>query len=419
MRAPRWWPVRGLWRHREFLRLWAAQIVSAFGSRITRTALPVLAVVALAQDDGAMGALAALQLGPMIAVALVCGGLVDRGSKRSIMVLADVARALMVASLPIAAWLGALTMIHVDLVAAGVGAASSLFRIADGAFLPVIVGTDHLAEGNAKLESTEATAEIAGPAAAGVLIGLLGAPLAVLIDSGTYLWSAVFLAAIRTREVPALAPSRPSLRDDLAIGVRAVFGPPLIRRLVIAEMALSLTWGFFAALYALYCIRDLHLSMATYGAVISVGGVGALFGAALARHLPTRWGIGWTLIVSTAIAAAGNFFIPAARSFGAIGAVAMLVGQQLTSDGAMVMYTVNAVTLRQTLLPRAELGRANAAVLACNMTVMLASALAAGALGQAIGTRTALVIAPAIGLLSPLVLLPLRRMREIPHQSGS
>src|SRR2546423_516797 len=146
MRAPSWWPGGGLWRRREFLRLWAAQIVSAFGSRITRTALPVLAVVALAQDDGAMGALAALP----------------------------------------------------------------------------------------------PRAEIAGPAAAGALIGLLGAPLAVLIDGATYLWSAAFLGAIRTREAPQPAHAT-DLRGDLAVGVRAVFGPPLIRRLVIAEMALAVT----------------------------------------------------------------------------------------------------------------------------------------------------------------------------------
>ena len=404
----------GLWRHREFRRLWAAQIVSAFGSRITRTALPVLAVVALDQGDGAMGALAALQLGPMIAVALVAGGFVDRGSKRRILVAADVVRALLVASLPIAAWLGALTMVHVDLVAAGVGAATSLFRIADGAFLPILVGRDHLAEGNAKLEATEATAEISGPAAAGVLIAVLGAPLAVLIDAATYVWSAAFLSGIRTRELAHEAAHASSLRADLAVGVRAVFGPPVIRRLVIAEMALAVTGGFFAALYAPYCLRELDLSTATFGVVISFGGVGALIGAVLARAVPRSAGLGRVLVATTVIVAGASFLIPAAGAFGGAAMIALLVAHQLIGDGAMVVYTVNAVTLRQTILPHEQLGRANAAILACTFSLMLAAALAAGALGALIGTRAALVIGPAVGLVAPCVLVSLRALRAPP-----
>ncbi len=424
MPAPSWWPERGLWRHPEFLRLWAAQIVSAFGSRITRTALPVLAVLALSQGDTALGALSALTWGPAVAVALVVGGHVDRGSKRGILIACDLFRAALVASLPVAAWLGALTMVHVYIVAAGVGAASSLFRITDGAFLPVLVGTPHLADGNAKLEATEATAEIAGPAAGGALIGAFGAPIAVLVDAATYLWSAVFLGRIRTREPRAIAHANadargPGLRADLGVGLRAVFGPPLIRRLVIAEMALAITGGFFSAMYALYCLRDLELSTTMFGVVISFGGVGALIGASLARTAVRSWGLGWTLIVMTTLGAAGNFMIPAAGALGGGGVamIALLIAHQLVSDGAQVAYQVNAVTLRQTLLPHELLGRANAAVLACTMTLLLAASVGGGVLGTLVGTRTALVIGPVIGLIGPIVLWPLHRLREIPPAS--
>jgi Na+/melibiose symporter-like transporter len=418
MRAPSWWPERGLWRHPEFLRLWAAQIVSAFGSRITRTALPVLAVLALRQEDAALGALSALTWGPSVAVALVAGGYVDRGTKRRILVACDLIRAALVASLPIAAWTGSLTMVHIYVVAAGTGAASALFRITDGALLPILVGTPHLAEGNAKLEATEATAEISGPAAAGVLIGVLGAPIAVLIDAVSYVWSALFLGALRTREIPhAPDPARASsVSDDLAIGLRAVFGPPVIRRLIIAEMALAITGGFFSAMYALYCLRDLDLSTTMFGIVIGFGGVGALIGASLARALVRAWGLGWTMIVMTLLAAAGNFMIPAAGALGGGGVamIALLIAHQLISDGAQVAYQVNAVTLRQTLLPHDQLGRANAAVHACTMALVLIAALGGGALGSTIGTRTALVIGPVIGLIAPIVLIPLHGLRKVP-----
>jgi hypothetical protein len=124
------------------------------------------------------------------------------------------------------------------------------------------------------------------------------------------------------------------------------------------------------------------------------------------------------MLVASAIAAAGCFLIPAAGAFGGGAAIAMLVLHQLTSDGAQVAYTVNAVTLRQTMLSHAELGRANAAIVACTTAVMLASALVAGALGGLLGTRDALVIGPAIGLVAPIALWRLRAMRTIPARSG-
>ncbi|HEX8109086.1 MAG TPA: MFS transporter, partial [Kofleriaceae bacterium] len=174
---------RDLWGHADFLRLWAAQAVSAFGSRITRTALPIIAVSTLHKPAAMVGVLGAMQLIPGIPLAMVAGGVVDRGHKRRILIAADVIRAALVASLTVAWALDALVMSHVILVGAGVGAATALFQITDLAYLPQLLGRRRLAEGNAKLETTEAIAEITGPASAGVLIGALGAPLAVAIDA--------------------------------------------------------------------------------------------------------------------------------------------------------------------------------------------------------------------------------------------
>src|SRR5690349_4631125 len=114
---------RDLWRHADFLRLWAAQAVSAFGSRITRTALPIIAVVALQQSESMIGVLAAMQLVPGMILAVFAGGVVDRGRKRRILIIADLVRAALVASLTVAWELGALTMPQLIIVGAGVGAA--------------------------------------------------------------------------------------------------------------------------------------------------------------------------------------------------------------------------------------------------------------------------------------------------------
>ena len=414
MRAPSWWPTSGLWRHPAFLRLWAAQIVSAFGSRITRTALPIIAVLALDQGGAALGALAALQFGPGVVVALVGGGFVDRSDKRRILVACDLLRAALVASLPVAWWAGALTMVHVYVVAAGVGAASALFRISDGALLPALIGTAQLGEGNAKLEATEGVAEVTGPPAAGILIGALGAPIAVVLDAASYLWSAAFP---RPPPAPPPAPrleARPHLTADLAIGLRAVFGNPLVRPLVIAEMVWHVVGGVFSALYSIYCLRELRLSEAAFGLVIGGGGLGAILGSLLSRRFAgTR--LGPTMIVASAISMLAILFIPAAAHVGPALAIACLAAHQIIGDGALMIYQVNAVTLRQTVLPVEVLGRANAAIHACSGGLLLVSSIVAGIIGDAGGAQAALVAAAIIGLAAPLALVPLRHLRTVPR----
>src|SRR5262245_1029646 len=160
----------GLWAHRDFMRLWAAQAISAIGSRITRTALPIIAVQMLHQPEAVVALLSSVSLAPGVVLALFAGGPVDRSHKRRILVAADIFRAAMVMSITIAWLSGHLVMWHLVTVAASVGAASALFTIADVAYLPVLVDKRSLAEGNSKLETTEAVAEITGPASAGVLI---------------------------------------------------------------------------------------------------------------------------------------------------------------------------------------------------------------------------------------------------------
>ncbi|MBL9017733.1 MAG: MFS transporter, partial [Myxococcales bacterium] len=161
----------------DFNRLWVAQIFSAYGSRITRTALPIIAITTLDQPEAIVGLLAALQLAPGVVLAMFAGGHIDRGDKRRILIGADLVRAAAVLSLTLTWAFGLLTMAQLLVVGAVVGAATALFQITDNTYLPVLIGKDRLPEGNAKLESTEAIAEITGPASAGLLIAAIGAPL--------------------------------------------------------------------------------------------------------------------------------------------------------------------------------------------------------------------------------------------------
>src|SRR5215218_9523736 len=188
-----WWPSGGLWRHPDFLRLWAAQAGSAVGSRITRTALPIIAILMLRATPTEVAVLSALGVAPGVLVGLFAGGRVDRAAKRPLLIGADVARALLILTIPAAAWLNVLGMAQLYAIAALVAAATTLFQIADTSYLPVLVGREQVLEGNARLGATESLAETAGPGVAGVLIQLLTAPVAVIVDALSYLWSALLL----------------------------------------------------------------------------------------------------------------------------------------------------------------------------------------------------------------------------------
>jgi Na+/melibiose symporter-like transporter len=407
----------GLWRHADFKRLWAAQVVSAFGSRITRTALPIIAVTTLDQPDSVIGVLMAMQLAPGVVLAMFAGGLVDRGDKRRLLIGADLLRAAVVASLTVAWVLGVLSMVHLIIVGAIVGAATALFQITDTSYLPTLIGKDQLSDGNSKLESTEAVAEITGPASAGLLIAAIGAPLAVVVDALSYVWSALWLGRIEARA--AVTPTPPvakrSLGEDLRVGLRAVFGHRHVRWIVISHMMWSICGGFFIALYTPFCLRELALSKAMFGVIIAMGGVGSLGGALISRGLVQALGLGRTLVLASAMSLVCAVFIPLASGSLAV-VITFLILHQLLSDGFSVAFVIQAVTLRQTVLPRAVLGRANAAIHVCTASLLPISALAAGFIAEAIGIRNAVWVGVSIGLLPPLLLLPLWKRRDLPSE---
>ncbi len=417
--GPRWWPTGGLWRHPDFLRLWGAQATSAFGSRITRTALPILAIVTLRATPGELALLSALGVAPSVVVGLLVGGRVDRSAKRPLLIGADLVRAALVATIPLAAWLGVLSMPQLYGVAAAVGAASALFAIADNSFLPVLVAPERLVEGNARLEATESVAEAAAPGLAGIMVQALTAPVAIAIDALSYLWSAALLSRIRTRESPAAAGSASTLRElpegvlrDVRAGFRACLAHPVLGPTLIADALVYLFGGFFLALYMLLTLRTLGLSPAVVGLVIGVGGIGAFAGALLAPALGRRLGTGAAMVLALAVGQGAVLLIPLAVHAPAL-AVPLLTLQQLVGDAFLAAYAVHAVSLRQRVLPAELLGRASAAVHATTGGALALGALAAGAVAAALGVTGAAWIGACGGLLAVALLLasPVRRVR--------
>ena len=404
-------PRTGPFQQRDFLRLWGAQASSAIGARITRTALPVLAVLSVDASPLGLGVLAALSLGPGVVVSLATAGTIDRSRKRPILITADLVRAVAVFSLPLAAWAGVLTLAQLYAVAAVVGVGTAVFQIADNAYLPTLLDKDQLVAGNSTIEATEAVAEIAGPSLAGVLIQTLTAPVAVLIDALGYVASAVLLGRIRKPEAPAAVEESPSVWRDIALGFSASWGHRQVRPLLLAFAASSFFSGTFAALYMKFLLEDLDLGVSTVGIVIAMGGVGSLIGALGSAPLARRLGLGPAMVILMLLAEAAGLLIPAAS--GPLWLVlAFLFAHQLIGDGLTVAFMVQAVSLRQRVLPLEVLARSNAAFLAVTGALLPLGALAAGGLADVIGVRPAMWAGMGGALLTPLFLLPLWRLRQ-------
>lgn len=414
----------GLWAEPDFMRLWAAQAVSALGGRLTRTALPIIAILTLAAPPEAVALLAALSTAPGLLVGLFAGGIVDRSRKRPLLIGADLARAAIVMTIPLAAWAGALDIWHLYAVAILAGAATALFQIADNAYLPVLVGKSHLVEANAKLEGTDAVAEVAGPGLAGVLIQVIGAPVTLMLDGLSYLWSAAMLHRIRKAEPPVepegaeAGPVR-QLVEDLRIGFSHGFRHPVVGPIFLATTAQTFFGGFFFALYMLYTLDTLGLSPAVMGMIIGVGGIGALGASLIAGRLGNWMGVGPAMLAACAIGQAGNLLIPAAGQAGAF-QIPLLVLHQLVGDGFLVAFLIHAVATRQTVLPEGVLGRVNATLHVATGVMLPLGTLAAGLLAARIGVEAAVWIGVVGGLFAPLPLLqrPVLSLRRLSAQDA-
>lgn len=415
--------MANLWRHADFMKLWTAQSVSALGARITREGLPMAAVMTLDATPPQLGVLAALSMGPGLVVGLLAGGFVDRTSRRTILIGADLFRFIVLMTVPIAAWLHLLAMEQLYAVAALVGAATVLFDLADRAFLPSLIDAGDLMDGNTRLTLTQSVAEIGGPAFAGLLFQWLTAPFAIAIDAATYLVSALFLRGMRVKEEP---PERPSddhhwaatLVADLTFGWRTVMAESRVRPLVFLFALQMMFFAFFGSLYALFALKTLHLTPAALGVTIAVGGVGALLGAILAPWATRVLGVGPAIIVCGAVAAASFFLIPLAPADPVTGML-FLMGSQLIGDAFGVAAMIPTITLQQTLIPQDALGRVGAIFQVARGAGFIVGAVLGGVLATVVGIRETLAIACVGLLLAELIpmfspLLGLRTLSEGP-----
>jgi len=388
----------GLWRHRDFTKLWGGQTVSIFGTMLTRIALPLTALLALNSSPLEQGFLQAIQAGPVLVTGLFAGVWVDRLRRRPVMIAADLARAALLMSIPLAAFTAALTMTQLYIVAAATAVFSALFDAAYPAYLPTLVGRENVVEGNSKLTASASVAEMGGFAAAGALVQYLSGPTAVLVDAVTFVVSALSLGWIRKPEPqPQLTGHRESAMREAWEGLTVVWRDQTLRALIACSTTIRLSGGAFGAMYMLFAVRDLRLSPTAAGVIAGCGGLGSLAGSMLAQPALRRLGAKTTMVVGFGLGGLFQGLVPLAHGT-ALRAGLFLLSAQIIGDGLMTIAVVNDVSLRQLLVQDRLLGRVSATANVLGVVAMPVGALAGGIIGQVVSPRAALGVA-VIGLV--------------------
>jgi MFS family permease len=406
----------GLWRHPDFVRLWAGQTVSVFGSLVGGMALQFTAVLWLDATPLQLSLLLGCQFVPGFAVGLVAGAWVDRLHRRPILIAADIGRAVTIVTIPLAAVFDVLRIEQLYLVALVANSLTVFFDVAYEAYLPTLVEREELVEGNSKLTASASVAEFGAFSASGWLVQLLTGPGAILVDALSFVWSAVFVGRIRSPEPPP-APhhERQHIRHEIREGVQLVARTPILRSLAVTNLIRMLSGRMLGVVYLLYLNREVGFSPGVLGMIFAVGGLTSLAGAALAGRSSSFGGLGPALVLSSFLMSTGTLFMPLAASVSVVG-VACLVMNQLISDPAWTFYDINSVSLRQAITPNRLLGRMNASIRFVEFGAMLAGTALGGVLGEVIGLRETLFLSAGGGFVAAAWLLfsPVARLRSMP-----
>ena len=412
--------LRGLGDDREFVKLWSGGLVSSLGFHVSILALPLTAASVLRATPFEMGVLGAAQFLPRLLFGLLAGVWVDRLRRRPVMIVADLGRALLLASVPVAFVLGTLSIPQLDVVAIGVGSFSVFFSVAAVAYVPSLVGREALVSANARMSAGEAVAQIGGPNLAGVLVQVLTAPIAIGVDAVSYVVSAASIAWIRRPE-PAVPPrtERRHLLSELRDGLAAVGAIPVLRGLFLAALNIGIfTGGIRGPLIVLYLVQ-LGVTPIEFGFIYGVGGASALVGAVIAVPLARRIGLGRTLVSVHVVTAAFAACVPLAGLVEPDARLPVLLLGQVGLGVFAPVWGVNGGSLQQIVTPNRLLGRVGATF--ALVGVNPAAAVLAGVIATAIGLQLTLAIAAVGAACTALVLLasPVANLRTMPEPAIS
>ncbi len=410
-----------LWRQGDFMKLWTGQTISQFGDEITGLALPLVAIITLGAGALEMGILGVVRFLPWIFFTLPAGVWVDRMRRRPILISADIARAALLATIPLAFIFDVLTIWQVYVVSFVAGTLEVFFDVAYQSYLPSIVERDELVEGNSKLELSRAGSSVIGPTVAGFLVEWVRAPLAIAFDAISYLGAALRIWLIRRPESgpephdPAQG-ARPTMWQEARAGLGYVAESPYLRNIAACTGILNLFGNIGTVVMLLYIVNVLGLTPLTIGLIFAIGNLGVLLGALTGGRLAKLFGIGPVIVGTAMLSGVGFLLIPLAPLDNPFW---FLVAAGAIAGFTAVVYNVNQVGLRQAITPDRMLGRMNATMRLIVWGTIPIGAIVGGIIGNLVGLQIALwvsAIGAFLGFL-PIFFSPVRTLREIPAQA--
>jgi MFS family permease len=401
----------------DFRRYFVGQAVSLFGDQVALIALPLTAVLALHATAGQMGALTTVYLLPNLIFSLHAGVWVDRrGRRRQVMIAADVARGLVIATIPVAFALGHLTWAHLYVASFLIGALTVFFYVAYGGLFQVIVPRERYVEANSLINGSRAFSFLAGSSLGGVLVQLLRGPYALALDAGSFLWSAFFLGRIDAEEPPGA----PKESGGLAAGGRWIARNPIMRAGLLGVATLNLFNSMFLTLFLLYVTRELHVRPAAIGLVLGLASIGTLSGSFVTARISRRFGVGPTFVAGCFLFPAPLVLVPAAGGPHWL-VLGFLLAAEFLSGLGLMLLDIMAATIRAGTVPPALRSRVSGAFMLVNYGVRPVGTSISGVLGSTIGLRPTLWIA-TVGALAGLAWLlpsPIPRLRDVPQEAAA
>jgi len=380
---------QNLFRHPDFIKLWTGETISEFGSKVGGVAISFLAVIALHATPAQMAALAVWRTVPALLFSLFAGVWVDRIRRRPLMIGADFANIVLLASIPTAAALGRLRIEQVYLVMFLTSFADILFSVGYRAYLPTLVGGDAITQANSILSATEAVAEMGAFGLAGWLVQWLTAPLAIVTDAVSFVFSAIFLRLIRKPEAAPVRRRDSRVTREILDGARTIFDDGRLLAVASSAAVGALAQGIFGTVYALYFINELGFTPGPLGMIYATGGAASFVGAAITTRTVDKLGSGRAM--ASGLAAMGLGFSLLAFAHGAgIVSIVLLVGQQLIGDSFGTIYFITQMSLIQKIAPPPMLGRVVAGIRFLGLGAGLIGAVVGAAMGNLVGLRSAI-----------------------------
>ncbi|WP_427017771.1 MFS transporter [Pseudarthrobacter sp. P1] len=407
----------GLFRQAGYVRLWLANVAGGLGEQFAILALSVTAVLVLHATPFEVGVITALGHAGNLVLGIPIGVWVDRWQKKSVLVTAELIQFAAVASIPVAWFLGGLSILQIMVVAALTGTAGVFFDTAHTSILPLLVGRDRVSEANARLQTSTTTLSIVGPGVGGQILRLVAAPVLYIFTAATHLLSVLLLVQMPVREEPLPKADRVPFRESLATGWRFVLAHPVLRTFMMTAAANNLGAGALTAIVPIFVLRQLGITPETYGLLLSIGAVGGIVGSLIGLKVKDWLGEVRTVVVANVTLPVAFALLPLVTVV-PLPPVVAVAGSEFLFGVIIVVGTVSSSGIRAKITPARMMGRVASASRFVSLGAIPVGSVVGGLVGTWLGSVPGLWLSVGLAALAAVISItsPLRPMRDLPPE---